>query len=406
MQREYITDKFPNLSKGPVDVSMYHDPEFYEREKEAIFSSSWLMAGRVEQIPNNGDYFVRTVPTFRMSLIVIRGKDNQIRIFQNACRHRGNAICLEKQGNTPALVCKFHGWAYDLTGRLKAIPDAGGMFDLDKSSLGLVEVRSAVWNGFIFFNLDEDALSLEQYLGDIGPALTGYPFDTGTSRFQIACSLNSNWKAVIDSFSETYHVPTLHRYSIAETLAGGNNKFGHLVDAVHYGYHRTASVWGNKDYQPKPFQKIAYEFGGDAGASITGGQGDTARLTLPRGVNPSRSSNWGIDVNVIFPNLVIVIGPGSYFCHQMWPVGAGKTEWEMTGFWQPAQTAAQRIVQEYFMVELRDTVMEDLNTLERLQCNIENGVVKEYLYHDHEVALRFHHHVVREAVERFSGAPV
>lgn len=406
MQREFITDKFSNLGRGPLDASIYHDAEFHEREKEAIFRRSWLMAGRVEQIPNSGDYFLRTVPMFKMSLIVIRGKDEKVRIFQNACRHRGNQICLEKQGNTPALVCKFHSWTYDLTGRLKGVPDAGGMFDLDKDAMGLVEVRCDVWNGFIFFNLDDEAPSLDHYLGDIGPALTGYPFNAGTSRFQISSTLNSNWKAVIDSFSETYHVPSLHRYSIADTLAGGENKFGHLVDAVDYGYHRTASVWGNKHYKPKPFQQIAYEFAGDSGASITGGQGDAAQLSLPPGINPSRSANWGIDVNVIFPNLVIVIGPGSYFCHQMWPVGAGKTEWEMTGFWQPAQTAAQRIVQEYFMIELRDTVMEDLNTLERAQANIENGVVKEYHYHDHEVALRFHHHAVREAVERFSAAPV
>lgn len=243
-----------------------------------------------------------------------------------------------------------------------------------------------------------------EHFGGIGPALKGYPYDKGTSRFQIACSLSSNWKAVIDPFSETYHVLSLHRYSIAETLAGGKNKFGHLVDAVEYGYHCTASVWGNKDYSPKPFQKITYEFAGDGGASITGGQGVTAQPGLPPGINPSQSSNWGIDVNVIFPNLVIVIGAGSYFCHQMWPVAAGRTEWEMTGFWQHSQTAAQRIVQEYFMVELRDTVIEDLNTLERLQSNIENGVVQEYHYHDHEVVLRFHHHAVCEAVERYSAA--
>lgn len=404
MERKFITDKFGNLGKGPLDPSIYHDPSFYEKEKEAIFRRSWLMAGRVEQIPNVGDYFTRSVPMFGMSLIVIRGKDDKVRVFQNACRHRGNHICIEKSGNARSLMCRFHNWNYDLQGNLIGIPDAGGMFDLDKDELGLIAVQSDTWNGFIFFNLDNDnQTSLSDYLGGIGPALTGYPFHEGTSRFQVASTLNANWKSVIDSFAETYHVPALHRHSIADTLAGGENKFGHLVDAVAYGDHRTASVFGNKLYQPKPFQKLAYEFAGDAGAAVTSGQGDASKAELPSGVNPSRSGNWGIDVNVIFPNLVIVIGPGSYFCHQMWPTKAGQTEWEMTGFWRPAETAAQRVVQEYFMVELRDTVMEDLNTLERIQSNVENGVINKIYYHDHEVALRYHHHVVRSAVEDYFG---
>lgn len=282
-----------------------------------------------------------------MSLIVIRGKDDQIRIFHNACRHRGNQVCLEKQGNTPVLTCPFHNWSYDLTGKLRGMTDAGGMFAIKKEEMGLEEVPCDIWNGFIFFNLDKDFKALSEYLEGMNNALTGYPFHKGNTRFQFSSTLSANWKSVIDSFSETYHVLALHKYSIAETLAGGENKYGHLVDAVTYGPHRTASVWGNKYYQPKPFQKIAYGFAGDSGAAVTGGQGDAAKLELPIGVNPSRSTNWGIDVNVIFPNMVLVIGPGSYFCHQMWPLSSGKTQWEMTGFWKEAQTAADRVVQEY-----------------------------------------------------------
>lgn len=403
----YLTDKFPDLDKGPVDVSLYCNESFHEREKAAIFRRCWMMAGRVEQIPHAGDFFLRSVPGFGMSLIFVRGKDGEVRGFHNACRHRGNHICLEKQGNTKSLLCRFHNWNYDLRGNLIWIPDAENFFNIDKKDLSLPSVATAIWNGFIFFNLDpEPEQSLEEYLGDIGPALTGYPFDEGTTRFQVSCTLNANWKSVIDSFSETYHIPALHKYSIAETLAGGGNSFGHLVDAVCYGPHRTASVWGNKNYKPRPVQGIAYGFAAETGASITSGQGPATAPDLPPGVNPARSENWGIDVNVIFPNLVIVIGPGSYFCHQMWPTSAGRTVWEMTGFWRPAKTAAQRFVQEYFMVELRDAVTEDLNTLERVQSNIESGVIKEFYYHDHEVALRHHHAAVARYVAAFErGAP-
>lgn len=404
MLHSHITDKFPTLEKEPVTASIYCDQSFYEREKAAIFRRCWMMAGRVEQIPNVGDYFLRSVPGFGMSLIIVRGKDGVVRGFQNACRHRGNQICTKQQGNAKSLLCRFHNWNFDLQGNLVWIPDSENFFNIDKADLGLVAVATDIWNGFIFFNLaDPPEQSLEAYLGGIGRDLTGYPFNEGTTRFQVTCGLRANWKSVIDSFSETYHVPALHKHSIADTLAGGGNTFGHLIDAVSYGPHRTASVWGNKKYQPKPIQKIAYGYAALSGAAVTSGQGSVDATALPPGVNPARSENWAIDVNVIFPNLVIVIGAGSYFCHQMWPTGPNETMWEMTGFWRPAETAAQRVIQEYFMAELRDAVIEDLNTLERVQSNIDNGVIKEFHYHDHEVALRHHHAAVTNYVAEFEG---
>ena len=401
--RDSLTDTFQDLQRGPVDTRLYCSDDVYKQEKEKIFRTCWMMAGRVEQIPNKGDYFVREVPTFGQSLIFVRGADGQVRGFHNACPHRGNHVCLEEQGNVKLLRCKFHNWAFNLEGAAVAIPDIENFFDLEKEDVGLTPVTTEIWNGFIFFNLsDTPEQTLQDYLGDIGESLTGYPFEDGTTRFQISATLGANWKSVIDSFCETYHLPALHRHSIAQTLAGGN-KFGHLVNALECGPHRAASVWGNKDYVPKPVQAIAYKFA--AGEAITSGQG--ARADLPRGVNPSRSDNWGLDINIIFPNLAIVIGAGSYFCHQVWPVTAGETVWEMTGFWAPAQTAADRFVQEYFLAELRDVASEDLNTLERAQSNIASGAIKTFHFHDHEVLLRHHYTTILKylGMEDFQDSP-
>ncbi len=393
-----ITDKFPGLGTGPVPAGPYCDPEFFEREKEAIFRRTWMMAGRVEQILEPGDFFLRSVPTFDISLIFVRGPDGQVHGFHNACRHRGNHVCLEEKGNCRAFTCKFHNWSYTLEGELAGIPDESSFFDLDKAELGLVPVQTDIWEGFIFFNLDPAPdQTLSEYLGGIGEALAGYPFHEGTCQYRYTGLIKANWKSVADSFCETYHVPFLHRHSIKDTLAGPKNPFGHLIDAVGYGPHRTASVWGNKDYRPHPVQGAAYGFA--QGAAITGGQG--AGRDLPPGVNPSRAEHWGLDVNIIFPNLLPVIGPGMYFTHQMWPLAADRTIWEMTGFVAPAQNAAQRFVQEYFMVELRDAVLEDMNTVERAQSSINAGIIKEFQFHDHEVVLRYQYDVVNKYVEAF-----
>jgi nitrite reductase/ring-hydroxylating ferredoxin subunit len=127
---KFLSDKFPDLDRGPVSVDIIRDPAIFEQEKEHIFRKGWLFAGRVEQILSHGDFFVRDVPTFDMSLIFVRGQDGQVRGFQNACRHRGNHVCLEAQGNCKYFTCSFHGWSYDTQGKLKGLTDDVSFFDI------------------------------------------------------------------------------------------------------------------------------------------------------------------------------------------------------------------------------------------------------------------------------------
>jgi hypothetical protein len=90
-----------------------------------------------------------------------------------------------------------------------------------------------------------------------------------------------------------------------------------------------------------------------------------------------------------------------YFTHQMWPLGPNEVIWQMRGFLRPATNAAQRFGQENAMVELRDAVLEDGNTLERIQRSLKQGLIDEFLFHDHELALRHHYHTVVDWVERY-----
>jgi hypothetical protein len=68
---------------------------------------------------------------------------------------------------------------------------------------------------------------------------------------------------------------------------------------------------------------------------------------------------------------------------------------------RPAETTAQRFTQEYFKVELRDAVLEDANTLERVQSAVSSGVIKEFHYQDQEIALPHNHAVVKQYIEDF-----
>jgi hypothetical protein len=126
-----------------------------------------------------------------------------------------------------------------------------------------------------------------------------------------------------------------------------------------------------------------------------------AAVKLPKGLNETRAKHWSLDVTVFFPNWIIVMGSGMYFTHQMWPLAANKVVWQMRGFLRPATNAAQRFGQENSMVELRDAVLEDCNTLERIQTAQDEGLITEMVYHDHEIALRHQYHVVKQWVEDF-----
>lgn len=394
-----LTLRHPELGTGPVPTDIYWQPEYYERELEAIFRRAWLCMGRVEQVANPGDFFVREIRTFGMSILVVRGKDGEVRAFHNVCQHRGNHVELDKAGNCSVFRCPFHGWAYGLDGSLAGVPDAEAFYELDRANKGLPPVTVDLWEGFIFVNLlAEPDTSLEAFLGEQGRDLVGYPFHRGTAYFEYEGVVKCNWKCMVDSFCETYHVPVLHKHSVTDTLAGPDNPFGRLIDVRLKGPHRTTSVVGNMRYQPNPVQGLAFRYA--PGPSVTSGSVDEDTV-LPKGLNETRAENWSIDVTVFFPNWIIVIGSGMYFTHQMWPLGPDEVVWQMRGYLRPATNAAQRFGQENSMVELRDAVLEDGNTLERIQRSLNQGLIPEFVFHDHELALRHHYHTVVDWVRRF-----
>src|SRR4051812_33737474 len=103
-----------HLCSLPSDF--YTSGAVLRREREAVFGRQWLYAGHVSQLTEPGDYI--TAETARDSVIVLRKEDGALRAFANACRHRGYPVCQKPRGNASRLVCPFHGWTYDLEGRL------------------------------------------------------------------------------------------------------------------------------------------------------------------------------------------------------------------------------------------------------------------------------------------------
>ena len=145
------------------------------------------------------------------------GKDGEVRAFHNICRHRGNKLVWndypgeETSGTCRQFTCKYHGWRYSSEGELTFVQQESEFFDLDKEDYGLAAVQVETWEGFIFVNLDpENTTSLQDYLGEFGTGLAGYPFDEMTQVYKYRAEVGSNWKLFIDAFAEFYHAPILH----------------------------------------------------------------------------------------------------------------------------------------------------------------------------------------------------
>ncbi len=387
-------DRYPHLDRGPVAAEVFTSPEQFELEREHIFKKVWLNVGRVEQIPNPGDYLVRDIAMCQTSILVVRDQEGQVHAFHNMCSHRGNKIAWNERGQCQMFTCKFHGWSYALDGALKFVPDEENFFDLQKDQLGLTAVACEVWQGFIFINLaPQPQETLSEYLGELGSGLDGYPFDeVSATSASWTTEVRANWKVVKDAFQEIYHVGFLHRRSAPDSFTSKTNPYGHALDFRLYPRHGSASVFGNMEVEPTPVASLAFKHGTFLIRK------DFNMDALPAGVNPLRHDQWTLDLNVIFPCFFVDVSEGSYFTHNFWPIAVDRTIWHSTQYFPRAKTVGQRFMQEDGHVLFRDIILEDGRTLEETQRMLGSGAKKGFYLQDEEILVRHSHHVVEQMI--------
>ena len=153
-------------------------------------------------LPEIGSYVAREVAG--IPLVVVRGNDGQVRAFRNACRHRGMQVA-SGTGCARALVCRYHGWTYNLEGRLRHIPHEAGFPGFDKEAHPLVPVAATERFGLVFVTQDEPALG-DDSLGGLERLIAPDQrlFATGERDFEV------NWKIFLESFIEGYHIKSTH----------------------------------------------------------------------------------------------------------------------------------------------------------------------------------------------------
>jgi choline monooxygenase len=196
--------------REPVDN--YLDPGRFADELRLLRSLPSVFIPSAA-IPNPGDHIERVV--FGASLFGVRGRDRRVRVFRNACRHRGMAL-VDGAGCSRALVCRYHGWTYRLDGSLAHVPHADSFPGLDAPTRGLVEVSSAEVDGFVMIGpLDSPTATGLSADGAMTALTDGAPWRDKllpAERFVHVESTprSMNWKVLVEQFLEGYHIRSTH----------------------------------------------------------------------------------------------------------------------------------------------------------------------------------------------------
>lgn len=197
--------------------AFYTAPEQFEWEKSTVLRQGWHCLGRVDEIPEPGDYF--TVQLLDEPLIVVRGDDQQIRILANVCRHRGMPLA-EGSGNAKRFVCSYHAWMYGRDGALlRAARMNNAGFDAKKCQLHGHNMQ--IWKGFIYCNLDTEAAPFGPESAALDQMLAPYE----TESFRLVHSAeedwHTNWKCLVENFMEGYHLSVVHPRTLHEYTPTG-----------------------------------------------------------------------------------------------------------------------------------------------------------------------------------------
>ncbi|MCV6584042.1 MAG: aromatic ring-hydroxylating dioxygenase subunit alpha [Marinibacterium sp.] len=192
-----------------LDARYYTDPAVFTAERTGLLSRTWQFAGHASQLQNTGDYF--TFDMAGQSLFCIRGRDGEIRTFYNVCQHRAHEL-LSGSGSTRVVVCPYHAWTYELTGALRAGPNIRNVEGFDRSTVCLTQVRTELFLGFVFVNLDPDAAPMDSWFPGVRAELERWVHNW--QRLQplewVEIPEGCNWKVSVENYSECYHCSLNH----------------------------------------------------------------------------------------------------------------------------------------------------------------------------------------------------
>jgi choline monooxygenase len=300
LDRELLRDVF--AGRRGLPSAAFVDEQWFAAEAESLVTTQWMCIALADDVAAPGD--LHPVTLAGMPLVVTRGRDLEVRVFHNVCSHRGSLLVDEPQCGVARITCPYHQWMYGLDGTLEHTPHAGGFRvhtapEIDRDAHGLRQIRSEVWNGFVFIDLSGTALPFDEHIRPTADRLA--PVDFSLFRHDRSLdghyTLQSNWKTIVENFVESYHVPQVH-----PDLQKFNPMSAHfqIIGGPHYTGQGGTAYGASDNPEPMPGEDLP-----------------TMQSLLEQ--------PWSYESLYAFPNFIIAPIPNMTFVLFAFPQSAGVT---------------------------------------------------------------------------------
>lgn len=370
IKQQSAMKSFPARELGSEDISAsrYTSQEWFARERERVFGGPvWLLADRESRLARPGDWF--TFDTgLHGSVLVVRNSQGRLRAFHNVCRHRGFEIA-QGSGNASRFRCGYHGWTYDLDGRLTHVVDEAQFWDLDRSCRGLAPLRVETWAGWIWLSFSADAPPLGEYVRDFAEEFGDYGIEAWEVIDEDSWVFPANWKVLVDNFIEVYHIPNLHPKTVTP--------FFELRAAVMDTYERHSRMVLPFKFQDAPLAPDA-----DQGIPVS---------VPPRLNAVQRSADMHY---LVYPNAVFNLVPTYATMFALYPLGVRETRfnYQILGIGPLAGDVAKYYRQ--VAAAFREPLKEDFSIYAPVQRGLDTRALRGLPLNYQEVRIRHFHQVL------------
>ena len=328
----------------------YTNKDYTLIERKKLFEDKWIVVGVASSIPEIGD--VKPIDILGMPILILRNKQNEIKVFHNVCSHRGVKL-VSKSGKINSLIrCPYHSWSYNLNGELMATPHIGGMNKhsadgFDKSKSNLKEIRSYIWLDLIMININQNEMSFEDYIKPLSDRwekfwpikdreLIHHSNDFGYFKLNAKC----NWKFAIENYCESYHLPWVHP---------GLNSYSKIEDHYHIqGLPNRFAGQGTVVYNP--------QFKG--------------KEKLPSFPNWPKDKENIAEYVALFPNVMLGIHKDHYYAYWIEPINHEFTLEHMELYYvgeQAAQANKFKSLRKQNHKQWEDIQKEDVDIIQGMQ---------------------------------------
>lgn len=305
----------PTAQANGLPNAHYVDPTVFEAERKAVLEANWSGIGVAADVPTPGDAV--PIDFGGVPLLLLRDRSGQVRVFLNACRHRGMILVDAPRKIEGAIRCPYHSWCYGTDGRLVSTPHVGGPGqnihpDIDRSTLGLIEIRSHVWRDVVWVNMDGSAPAFEVAMADVIARWAEFdqPLVHGGTDSRFTLNVKCNWKLAVENYCESYHLPWVHP---------GLNSYSRLED--HYNIEAPGAYSGQGT--------LVYR-------QLTGEDG----AMFPDFDGLAHKWDTAAEYIAIYPNVLLGVHRDHAFAIVLMPRGPEQTEEQIHLYYPTADTSA------------------------------------------------------------------